>query len=125
MNQFYDKQELTAAILAIKHLQEGKNTDFYRQNVGNIKKIFLSVSNVLPCLQNFKLQTILKLMFLTGSMAGEALKYMVEKILATRNKERTKGGLLTKAVVITDGKSQDFARGTMNKYQRIAKVGFN
>lgn len=58
-------------------------------------------------------------------MAGEALKYMVEKILATRNKERTKGGLLTKAVVITDGKSQDFARGTMNKYQRIAKVGFN
>ena len=58
-------------------------------------------------------------------MAGEALKYMVETSLSERDPNRVSNPtLLTKSIMITDGASQDYSRGTMTHYQAIAKVFF-
>jgi len=57
-----------------------------------------------------------------GSMAGEALKYMVETSLSERDPIRVSNPtLLTKSIMITDGASQDYSRGTMTHYQEMAK----
>lgn len=57
-------------------------------------------------------------------MAGEALKFFVERTLKERDPVRAANpALLTKVIFITDGASQDYQRGTMTKYQALAKVG--
>ncbi|CAK8691087.1 unnamed protein product [Clavelina lepadiformis] len=58
----------------------------------------------------------------TGTMTGEALKYLVTQALSASHGARIDNPLVHKvAVIITDGKSQDYHRGTVTKWQRKAK----
>lgn len=66
---------------------------------------------------------LIVVLIILGSMAGEALKYMVETSLSERDPIRVSNPtLLTKSIMITDGASQDYSRGTMTHYQEMAKV---
>ena len=56
-------------------------------------------------------------------MTGEALKYLVTIALnQTHGSRLGQTDVHTVAVVITDGKSQDYHRGTLTKWQNEGKV---
>ena len=57
-----------------------------------------------------------------GTMTGEALKFVVTRILQPSHGSRIDQGVQTILIILTDGKSQDYSRGTLTQYQRIAKV---
>ena len=58
-------------------------------------------------------------------MTGEAVKYLVEVALTPSHGSRLlQKNVRTVAVVITDGRSQDYHRGTLSKWQKIGKVRF-
>lgn len=59
----------------------------------------------------------------SGTMTGEALRYLVTHALQpSRGSRLTQKKVRTVALVITDGKSQDYHRGTFTRWQRKAKV---
>ena len=61
--------------------------------------------------------------YISGTMTGEALKYLVTVALKPSHGSRLgQNNVRTVALVITDGKSQDYHRGTLSKWQRKAKV---
>ena len=55
-------------------------------------------------------------------MTGEALRFVVNQILTPSHGSRLHQGVHSVLIVLTDGKSQDYSRGTLTQYQRIAKV---
>ena len=58
-------------------------------------------------------------------MTGEAMKYLVEKAMLPSHGCRVEEGVPLIVIITTDGKSQDYFRGTLTTYQRLAKVGFD
>ena len=56
-------------------------------------------------------------------MTGEAFKYLVQTALLPSHGSRLgQPNTQTVALVITDGKSQDYHRGTLTRWQRKGKV---
>ena len=55
-------------------------------------------------------------------MTGEALKFVVTQVLQPSRGSRLDEGIHTILIIVTDGKSQDHARGEFTKYEKIAKV---
>ena len=62
-------------------------------------------------------------LFVSGTMTGEALRYLVKVALTPSHGSRLgQPHTRTVVLVITDGKSQDYHRGTLTRWQREGKV---